>query len=66
MTGRMNLKTLVRIRFGPEDEELLKPLTILAISASETGSNAIDLGQGGHRYDLKSGREEERLTELRL
>ena len=49
MTGRMNLTTLVGIRSGPEDEEPLKQLTILAISASETGSNAIDLGQGGPR-----------------
>ena len=49
MTGRMKLTTLVGIRSGPEDEEPFKPLIILAISASEIGSNAIDLGKGGPR-----------------
>ena len=49
MTGRMNFTTLVGITSGPEDEEPLKLLTVLAISASEAGSNAIDLGQGGPR-----------------
>ena len=49
MTGRMNLITLVGIRSGPEDGEPFKPMTILAISASETGYNAVDLGQGGPR-----------------
>ena len=43
MTGRMNLTTLVGIESGPKDEEPLKPLTILTISASETGFNVIDL-----------------------
>ena len=49
MTRRMNLTTLVEIQSGPEDEESFKLLTILAILASETGSNPIDLGQGGPR-----------------
>ncbi|KAK2726675.1 hypothetical protein QYM36_007493, partial [Artemia franciscana] len=47
--GRIDLATLVGIESGPDEYEFFKPLTILVISLTVTGSRNIDLTQDGPR-----------------